>query len=241
MDSLFNKRLGTNLIALVVAAEGWQLAEPWHSPVFFTGLFAFSGALTNWLAIYMLFEKVPGLYGSGVIPEHFEEFKLGIHDMVMTQFFAPEHIERLFANDETGFDLTPVLEAVDLGPSFDSLVTTIEESNFGPMIAMIGGRSALESLRKPILETLHNQIGKLANQASVRKALKARITGDSGILDQVGTLVQRRLDELTPQMVKEIVQRMIDEHLGWLVVWGGVFGGLIGLISGLLLNSDLSF
>jgi len=37
------------------------------------------------------------------------------------------------------------------------------------------------------------------------------------------------------------VQRMIDEHLGWLVVWGGVFGGLIGLISGLLLNSDLSF
>ncbi|MDW2334446.1 DUF445 domain-containing protein, partial [Vibrio sp. 1069] len=31
--------------------------------------------------------------------------------------------------------------------------------------------------------------------------------------------------------VKEMVQRMIKEHLGWLVVWGGVFGGLIGVIS----------
>jgi uncharacterized membrane protein YheB (UPF0754 family) len=32
-------------------------------------------------------------------------------------------------------------------------------------------------------------------------------------------------------MVKEMVERIIKEHLGWLVVWGGVFGGLIGLIS----------
>ena len=241
MDSLFNKRLGTNLLALVVAAVGWQLAEPWHDPVFYTGLFALSGAITNWLAIHMLFEKVPGLYGSGVVPEHFEEFKRGIHELVMTQFFAPEHIERLFVNDENGFDLTPVLESVDFGPSFDSLVTTIEESSFGSMLAMVGGRSALEPLRKPLLETLHGQIAKLANQESVRKALKARLTGDSGLVDQVGTLVQRRLDELTPQMVKEIVQRMIDQHLGWLVVWGGVFGGLIGLVSGILLNPNPLF
>ncbi|MCU7375947.1 hypothetical protein PEC18_35415 [Paucibacter sp. O1-1] len=36
--------------------------------VFTIGLFALSGAITNWLAIHMLFEKVPGLYGSGVVP-----------------------------------------------------------------------------------------------------------------------------------------------------------------------------
>ena len=35
-------------------------------------------------------------------------------------------------------------------------------------------------------------------------------------------------------MVKEIIQTMIREHLGWLVVWGGVFGGLFGLIAGVL-------
>ena len=51
------------------------------------------------------------------------------------------------------------------------------------------------------------------------------------ILKKVDAIVSRRLNELTPQMVKEIIERMIQEHLGWLVVWGGVFGGLIGLIT----------
>lgn len=50
------------------------------------GLFAFSGALTNWLAVHMLFEKVPGLYGSGVIPARFEQFKQAIADLMMEQF-----------------------------------------------------------------------------------------------------------------------------------------------------------
>ena len=45
---------------------------------------------------------------------------------------------------------------------------------------------------------------------------------------------EKRLEELTPQLVKEIVQAMIKKHLGWLVVWGGVFGGLIGLLAALI-------
>ena len=52
------------------------------------GLFALSGGLTNWLAIHMLFEKVPLLYGSGVIPDRFEEFKQGIKELILTEFFS---------------------------------------------------------------------------------------------------------------------------------------------------------
>jgi uncharacterized membrane protein YheB (UPF0754 family) len=52
---------------------------------------------------------------------------------------------------------------------------------------------------------------------------------------KVEAIVNRRLEELTPQMVKIIVQDMIQKHLGWLVVWGGVFGGLIGLLTHLFL------
>jgi hypothetical protein len=37
------------------------------------------------------------------------------------------------------------------------------------------------------------------------------------------------LQELTPEQVKLIVQKMIRQHLGWLVVWGGVIGGLMGV------------
>ena len=64
-------------------------------------------------------------------------------------------------------------------------------------------------------ETVHEQ---LSNSTAV---------GD--IHEKVDGVVQKRLDELTPQLVKEIIQKMIRDHLGWLVVWGGLFGGLIGL------------
>jgi hypothetical protein len=31
-------------------------------------------------------------------------------------------------------------------------------------------------------------------------------------------------------LVKEIVQKIIKVHLGWLVVWGGIFGGVLGAV-----------
>ena len=36
--------------------------------------------------------------------------------------------------------------------------------------------------------------------------------------------------QLTPIMIKIIIQDIMRKHLGWLVVWGGVFGGIIGFI-----------
>ena len=59
---------------------------------------ALSGGVTNWLAVHMLFEKVPLLYGSGVIPHRFEEFKAGIKQLIVQEFFTREHIERLFSH-----------------------------------------------------------------------------------------------------------------------------------------------
>ena len=77
---IFDKRLGTNLVASALICAGFWFSEPWNETLLNTGLFSLSGAVTNWLAIYMLFERVPGLYGSGVIPLHFEAFKTSIHD-----------------------------------------------------------------------------------------------------------------------------------------------------------------
>ncbi len=86
-----NKGTITNLLALGLILTGHFL----HNPIIFTmGLFAFSGAITNWLAVHMLFEKVPGLYGSGVIPARFEAFKAAIKFMMMEQFFTKNDVER---------------------------------------------------------------------------------------------------------------------------------------------------
>ena len=43
------------------------------------------------------------------------------------------------------------------------------------------------------------------------------------IRDKIASVIEKRLDELTPQLVKEIVQAMIKKHLGWLVGLGWFF------------------
>ena len=233
----FDKRLGTNLVAATLVCGGLWFNGPWRETLLNTGLFALSGAITNWLAIYMLFERVPGLYGSGVIPLHFEDFKTGINELIMNQFFNRENVEKFFANS-SGSKILPDFEAVfkkvNLNPAFDSLLEVIENSSFGPMLSMVGGVQALEPLREPFKEKLQVTVQKISKTEPFKEALReqlADLSASDNILQKVEGIVSKRLDELTPNMVKEIVERMIQEHLGWLVVWGGVFGGLIGLIT----------
>ena len=68
----------------------------------------------------------------------------------------------------------------------------------------------------------------------MQQVLSGHTKSDNG---EVIEVADNRLDELTPEQVKEIVQDMIRKHLGWLVVWGGVFGGIIGLAVSALQNS----
>lgn len=232
-----NKSYITNAIALIVAVSGYFLA---NDIVFSVGLFAVSGAITNSIAIYMLFEKVPGLYGSGVIPARFEEFKIGIRDLMMTQFFTDQNIDK-FLSDSSGaashLNLVPIIEKLDLEPAFDSLITTIEESSFGSMLAMFGGSEALVPLKEPFIIKMKTSFVEITQSDNFNELVKAELEQPKilgGVKDKVEGIISKRLDELTPQLVKEIIQNMIRKHLGWLVVWGGIFGGLIGLISALL-------
>ena len=227
-----NKSLITNLLAAALLVIGYLMEHP---VVLSVGLFAVSGAITNWIAIHMLFEKVPGLYGSGVIPLHFEEFKSGIRRLIMDQFFNKENIEKFLSNrQQQNIDLTSVVDSMDLSPTFDGLVKTIEESSFGGMLAMIGGAEGLSGLQQPFEERMKSSLKTIADSPSVQNAIQSGVEGaldSEQIATQVSTIIENRMAELTPQMVKDIIQTMIKKHLGWLVVWGGVFGGLIGLMA----------
>ena len=52
--------------------------------------------------------------------------------------------------------------------------------------------------------------------------------------EDIENIIDKRLEELTPEHIKIIMKEMIQKHLGWLVVWGGVFGFSIGLLLGIL-------
>jgi uncharacterized membrane protein YheB (UPF0754 family) len=232
-----NKSLVTNLIALVVTITAYSIH---HDILFSVGIFALSGAITNWLAIHMLFDKVPGLYGSGVIPAHFKEFKLGIRNLMMAQFFNDENIDRFLSKGQPNHitqHLVPVIQKLDLGPAYDTLVKTIMESSFGSMLAMFGGQEALVPLKEPFIENMRAAIIDISATESFSRLLIEELEQPDMINDIRNTIeeiVDKRLDELTPQLVKIMIQDMIKQHLGWLVIWGGLFGGLIGLISALL-------
>ena len=229
-----NKSFATNFIALAVLAAGYQLN---NQVLLYAGLFAFSGAITNWLAIHMLFEKIPGLYGSGVIPARFEEFKLAIKTLMMEQFFTDENIDKFISKElssNQSFDLEPIISKVDLSPAFDSLVNVISQSSFGGMLSMIGGTEALQPLKQPFVDRMKLSLVDMSKTDNVRDALKDQLETPEMLADikvKVENIIDQRLEELTPKLVKEMVQKMIKQHLGWLVIWGGVFGGLIGVLS----------
>lgn len=234
----FNKSFITNAIATLLIGLSFLTTE-FSSLLLFTGLFALSGALTNLLAIHMLFEKIPFLYGSGVIPSRFESFKEAIKNLMMNEFFTREQLEKFFKDEEKKINLEPIIEETDFTPAFDALSKTVMESSFGGMLGMFGGEAALDGLREPFSLKMKSAVIKIVNSTAFNETLQTHMQSSSlndDMLKSIENVIDTRLDELTPQMVKEIIQKLIKEHLGWLVVWGGVFGGLIGLISSLFLQ-----
>jgi len=233
---MMNKSLITNLISFLILVSGVLLDNQW---LLMIGLFALSGAITNWLAIYMLFEKVPGLVGSGVIPARFEEFKSAIRQLMMEQFFSQENIDRFVSQQgQPNLHLAPVIEKVDLTPAFDRLVEVIMNSSFGSMLGMFGGADALNPLKEPFITNMKTSLIEMTENEHFVELLQNEIDQPdvmAEIRSKVETIIEARLAELTPQIVKTMVQQMIKEHLGWLVVWGGVFGGLIGFASTFLI------
>ncbi len=236
MTKLLNKSFITNFISVVIIAIGY-VSPVQPELIKSIGFFALSGAITNWLAIYMLFEKVPFLYGSGVIPDRFEEFKLSIKQLMMEQFFTAKNIEQFIETEEEQgskmLNLEPFLNAVDYDRIYESLVSSIMGSSFGGMLVMMGGEEALAPLKEPFTEkmkiTLVDMIESERFKAALKHGLDAHKIGID-IVDKIEAVIDRRLSELTPQLVKEMVQAIIREHLGWLVVWGGIFGGLMGAL-----------
>ena len=234
MKHILNKSFLTNLTAIIIIVAGYLCPiEP--DLMKSIGFFALSGAVTNWLAIHMLFEKVPFLYGSGVIPNRFDEFKFAIKDLMMKQFFTQENIEQFIeAEEQQGsnvLNIDPLMNAIDYDKIYEGLVSSIMESSFGSMLQMMGGEQALAPLREPFMEKMKNTLREMVESERFKDVLKLGLDSHKigqDIVSKIETIIDKRLNELTPQLVKEIVQKIIKVHLGWLVVWGGVFGGVLG-------------
>ena len=223
-----NKSFLTNLTAVLITFIG--LFPIYNETIFITGLFALSGSITNWLAVYMLFDKVPFIYGSGVIPRNFVMFKAGIRNIVINEFFAGDNFEKFVKQNNESLK-TKIETNLNFEKVFLKLTDAIEESSLGGLLGMIGGKEALNPLKEPIKEKLLMALSEQFETSSLNNN-----EGYEVVKMQLEKLIDDRLDEIGPHEVKIILKKMIDKHLGWLVLWGGVFGGVIGFTSTILLS-----
>jgi|TARA_B110000483_G_scaffold66334_1_gene83028 uncharacterized membrane protein YheB (UPF0754 family) len=220
-----NKSLITNLVAISIIMIGFVFKDQ-HSFILMTGIFAFSGSITNWIAIHMLFEKVPFLYGSGVILDRFEDIKIGIRNLIIEELFSTEQINKFLLESKDNLSEN-LIHKIDFDRIFQGLVEAIEGSQLGGMLAMVGGRKALEPLKEPIIKKLKIIIEDIVIENSNKDKNQ---NSTSKLINKIENVLDARLAELTPKDIKQIIQKMIRDHLGWLIVWGGFFGGLLGLI-----------
>jgi uncharacterized membrane-anchored protein YjiN (DUF445 family) len=229
---LGNKSFLTNLISAVVFGVSYAIPEfPGRNALILASLFALSGALTNWLAVYMLFERIPGLYGSGIIALRFDQFKQSIRSLIMENFFTRENFIKV-AQNTLPHTIQPelVMDKIDFDEVFRGFVTVIKNSSFGGMFTLFGGEKVIDPMREPFKKEFERQASEILRNIDVVSILQKE-TDFEAFRSKIAAMVDTTVNELTPQRVKEIVEEMMRSHLGWLVVWGGVFGALIGFVS----------
>ncbi|MDP2849550.1 MAG: DUF445 domain-containing protein [Sulfuricurvum sp.] len=231
-----DKGWATNFVSAGLVGASYSIDGIASEVLRSAGLFALSGAVTNQLAIHMLFEKVPYLYGSGIIIDRFESIREALKTLIMEQFFTPEKIESFVQSQERTIDLTPIIEQTDFTPAYNALVRSVMDSPLGGMLGMFGGEAIIGKLKEPFLEKIKLSTIEISQSESFMSALNTHLhQGSSHLTETIESIVVSRLAELTPIMIKEMLHTLMKEHLGWLVVWGGVFGGMIGIVSVFLL------
>ena len=220
-----NKSLITNLFSILIIIVGYIYQENYPF-IIITGVFALSGSITNWIAIHMLFEKIPLLYGSGVILDKFEDIKLGIKNLILQELFTETQINNFLLDNKVSASET-IINKIDFDKVFLGLVEAIEGSQLGGMLAMVGGRKALDPLKDPFTKKLKIIIEDFVTENTSNENSSETT---ASLLLKIENILDARLDDLSPEDIKIIIQKMIKEHLGWLVVWGGFFGGFLGLV-----------
>ena len=229
----------TFLIMIIGILQKHFIDDTFSRYVLAFGLFGFAGGITNWLAVKMLFDRIPFLLGSGVIPRQFKEIRKAIKDAVLQMFFDKTFLESYLGPRSRellkALDLANILKETMNDPAFDVMfiekLTEISNRPEGMMLQTMASMFGGVELMAPTLKPMLVSFGQEMVSAVVEKFDPTKVISVDKIRDELDILMEQKLLQLTPDRVKEIMEGVIRNHLGWLVIWGNVFGGMIGIVS----------
>ena len=248
----------SNILSGVVFATGLALPHGVARDLTLSiGLFAFSGGITNAIAVKMLFDRIPGLVGSGVIPARFREIRAKIQELILKHFFSEEYLREFFAREKGAFDWKSFLRGGDAGrgpvarvvekswdrftgpetldPILDREIERLMDSKIGGLLVMVGPQNVKPAVGQFVKSFVGSLKGKVLDFADRAGPADLEIEIDEerlihAVREKVTVLLERKIAQLEPDTVKTMMEDVIRNHLGWLVVWGNVFGALLGIV-----------
>ena len=77
-----------NVFLLICIIIGYNIQHNYGVMLKTLALYGLSGSITNSLAIIMIFHKIPGIIGSGIIEKNFESFKQKLKETLIIHIFV---------------------------------------------------------------------------------------------------------------------------------------------------------
>ncbi|MBS1511630.1 MAG: DUF445 family protein [Bacteroidetes bacterium] len=186
-------------------------------------LSTFTGWVTTWVAIKMLFHprnpvKVFGLSIQGIFPKNQQAIAQKLGQVVSKEFLSFAEIEAKVTNPENLEKLRPEIEKHIDGFLREKLSTLF------PMLSMFIGEKTINQLKAAFLTELESlfpvlmksYMNKLEHDLDLEKIVTEKVAGFSS------------------EKLEEILQQITKKEFQFLEVVGGVFGFLIGLVQVLI-------
>ncbi|KAI8484161.1 uncharacterized protein LOC144912127 isoform X2 [Branchiostoma floridae x Branchiostoma belcheri] len=225
--------IALTLFLLVQDVSGRQVVSYFLSG----GLFGFAGGFTNWLAVVMLFTRIPGVYGSGVIPNRYREIRAKVKEVIMEMFFDEEFLEKYLShklmevanNVDMKAKVGEIVHSKTVDRLIDEKLASLGTTPEGQLILKMGvDPKSLKPMIKPFLQGFGEDLAPM-----IKETLSdpMQVIDVSKLRKEMEKYMNSRMETLTEQRVTSLLEAVIRPHLGWIIVWGCVFGGLIGIIT----------
>jgi uncharacterized membrane protein YheB (UPF0754 family) len=186
-------------------------------------LSTFTGWVTTWIAIKMLFHprkpvKFLGLTIQGIFPKNQRQIAQKLGQMVSKELLSFEEIEQKVTNPDNLQKLKPEIEA-----HIDNFLRNKLKDVF-PMLSMFIGEKTISQLKDAFLIELENLFPLLM------KTYMNKLQHD---LD-LEKIVTEKVANFSTQKLEDILDQITKKEFKFLELIGGVFGLLIGLVQVLL-------